>query len=163
MTRLAGASPDGECPTWKSFLATITNDDLELQAYLQRMVGYALTGLTSEHALFFLYGTGANGKSVFCNVVAAILGDYATTAPMDMFMATTGERHPTDLAGLARRALRVGGGDRAGPPLGREQAQAHDRRRPHQGPVHAPGLLRVRAAVQAGDRRQPQARDPKHR
>lgn len=100
MTRLAGAAPQGDCPTWKAFLATITDNDLELQAYLQRMVGYSLTGLTSEHALFFLYGTGANGKSVFCNVVAAILGDYATTAPMDMFMATTGERHPTDLAGL---------------------------------------------------------------
>ena len=100
MTRMAGALPDGGCPTWKSFLATITNNDLNLQAYLQRIVGYALTGLTSEHALFFLYGTGANGKSVFCNVVAAILGDYATTAPMDMFMATTGDRHPTDLAGL---------------------------------------------------------------
>ena len=100
MTRLAGATPQGDCPTWKTFLATITDNDAELQAYLQRMVGYSLTGLTSEHALFFLYGTGANGKSVFCNVVAAILGDYATTAPMDMFMATTGDRHPTDLAGL---------------------------------------------------------------
>ena len=64
------------------------------------IVNRPMTGLTIEHALFFLYGTGANGKSVFCNVVAAIHGDYATTAPMDMFMATTGERHPTDLAGL---------------------------------------------------------------
>jgi phage/plasmid-associated DNA primase len=100
MTRLAGATPEGDCPTWKAFLATVTNNDADLQAYLQRIVGYALTGLTSEHALFLLYGTGANGKSVFCNVVAAILGDYATTAPIDMFMATTGERHPTDLAGL---------------------------------------------------------------
>jgi len=100
MTRLAGATPEGDCPIWKAFLATVTNNDADLQAYLQRIVGYALTGLTSEHALFFLYGTGANGKSVFCNVVAAILGDYATTAPIDMFMATTGERHPTDLASL---------------------------------------------------------------
>jgi phage/plasmid-associated DNA primase len=37
------------------------------------MVGYALTGVTTEHALFFLYGTGANGKSVFVNTIAAIL------------------------------------------------------------------------------------------
>ena len=100
MTRMAGAAPEGDCPIWKGFLATVTNNDADLQAYLKRMVGYSLTGLTVEHALFFLYGTGANGKSVFCNVVAAIQGDYATTAPMDMFMATTGERHPTDLAGL---------------------------------------------------------------
>lgn len=100
MTRISGATPEGDCPTWKAFLATVTNNDADLQAYLKRMVGYSLTGLTIEHALFFLYGTGANGKSVFCNVVAAIHGDYATTAPMDMFMATTGDRHPTDLAGL---------------------------------------------------------------
>jgi putative DNA primase/helicase len=71
-----------------------------LQAYLQRMVGYALTGSTQEHALFFLYGTGANGKSVFVNTLATILGDYATNAPMDTFMETRTDRHPTDMAGL---------------------------------------------------------------
>ena len=54
----------------------------------------------SAHALFFLYGTGANGKSVFVNVLATILGDYATNAPMDTFMEARGDRHPTDLAGL---------------------------------------------------------------
>ena len=64
------------------------------------MAGYCLTGVTTEHALFFLYGTGANGKSVFVNTLTAILGDYATVAAMDMFMATHGERHPTDMAGL---------------------------------------------------------------
>jgi P4 family phage/plasmid primase-like protien len=100
MTKIATATPVEHCPTWLAFLATITGGDVELQAYLQRVVGYCLTGVTTEHALFFLYGTGANGKSVFVNTIATILGDYATTAPMDMFMATTGERHPTDMAGL---------------------------------------------------------------
>ncbi len=118
MTRISSATPEGDCPTWKAFLATVTNNDADLQAYLKRMVGYSLTGLTIEHALFFLYGTGANGKSVFCNVVAAIHGDYATTALMDMFMVTTGERHPTDLAGASRCALCVRRRDRAGAPLG---------------------------------------------
>jgi putative DNA primase/helicase len=64
------------------------------------MVGYCLTGVTSAHALFFLYGTGANGKSVFANVISTILGDYAATASMDTFVETRGDRHPTDLAGL---------------------------------------------------------------
>lgn len=77
-----------------------TGGDKELQSYLQRMVGYALTGSTQEHALFFLYGTGANGKSVFVNTLATILGDYATNAPMDTFMETRTDRHPTDMAGL---------------------------------------------------------------
>jgi P4 family phage/plasmid primase-like protien len=100
MTKITTASPNGDCPTWQKFLATVTAGDAELQAYLRRVVGYGLTGVTTEHALFFLYGTGANGKSVFVNVVSTVLGDYATTAPIDMFMATTGERHPTDMAGL---------------------------------------------------------------
>jgi putative DNA primase/helicase len=100
MTKMATASPNGDCPTWRQFLATVTAGDAELQAYLRRVIGYGLTGATTEHALFFLYGTGANGKSVFVNVVSTVLGDYATTAPIDMFMATTGERHPTDMAGL---------------------------------------------------------------
>jgi len=64
------------------------------------VTGYALTGSTSEHALFFAYGTGANGKGILLNTVAAILGDYAKTAPMETFTATQGDRHPTELAGL---------------------------------------------------------------
>ena len=100
MTKIATATPRGECPTWLRFLSDITNADQELIDYLQVMVGYCLTGVTSEHALFFLYGTGANGKSVFVNVLGTILGDYAANAPMDTFMETRGDRHPTDLAGL---------------------------------------------------------------
>jgi putative DNA primase/helicase len=100
MTRLATATPRGDCPRWRAFLADVTGGNTELQAYLQRMVGYCLTGSTAAHALFFLYGTGANGKSVFVNTVATILGDYATSAPMDTFMEARGDRHPTDLAGL---------------------------------------------------------------
>jgi putative DNA primase/helicase len=100
MTKITTAAPTGDCPTWLAFLTQVTGRDVELQAYLRRVVGYCLTGVTTEHALFFLYGTGANGKSVFANTLTALLGDYATVAPMDMFMATTGDRHPTDMAGL---------------------------------------------------------------
>jgi putative DNA primase/helicase len=100
MTKITTAAPRGDCPAWLAFLAQVTGGNAELQAYLRRVVGYALTGVTTEHALFFLYGTGANGKSVFANTLTALLGDYATVAPMDMFMATTGDRHPTDMAGL---------------------------------------------------------------
>ena len=100
MTKITTAAPTGDCPTWLAFLTQVTGRDVELQAYLRRVVGYCLTGVTTEHALFFLYGTGANGKSVFANTLTAILGDYATVAPMDTFMATTGDRHPTDMAGL---------------------------------------------------------------
>ena len=100
MTKITTATPGGDCPTWWQFIDEVTGGDKELQAYLQRMVGYALTGSTQEHALFFLYGTGANGKSVFVNTLATILGDYATNAPMDTFMEMRTDRHPTDMAGL---------------------------------------------------------------
>ena len=100
MTKITTATPAGDCPTWRRFLAEVTGGDADLQAYLQRVSGYCLTGSTREHALFFLYGTGANGKSVFVNTLATILGDYAASAPMDTFMETRSDRHPTDMAGL---------------------------------------------------------------
>jgi putative DNA primase/helicase len=71
-----------------------------LVSFIQRMLGYALTGDTKEHALFFMYGTGANGKSVLLSTVSGILGDYQTTAPIETFTESHGERHPTELAGL---------------------------------------------------------------
>ena len=100
MTKVTTATPQGLCPVWRNFLVNVTGGDEELQHYLQRVVGYCLTGDISTHALFFLYGTGANGKSVFVNVVSTVLGDYAANAPMDTFMETRTDRHPTDLAGL---------------------------------------------------------------
>jgi putative DNA primase/helicase len=100
MTKITTATPAGDCPTWLNFLNEVTGGNRELQSYLARMAGYALTGVTSEHALFFLYGTGANGKSVFVNTLATILGDYATNAAMDTFMESRADRHPTDMAAL---------------------------------------------------------------
>ena len=64
------------------------------------MAGYALTGITREHAMFFPYGSGRNGKGTFMNALTGILGEYARTAPVETFMASAMERHPTDLAGL---------------------------------------------------------------
>jgi putative DNA primase/helicase len=100
MTKITAVAPGGECPLWRKFLADITGGDDELQSFLQRIAGYALTGSIQEHALFFFYGTGGNGKGVFLNTLTAILADYATVAPMETFIVTHGERHPTDLAGL---------------------------------------------------------------
>ena len=100
LTRLTAVAPCGECPRWLAFLSHITNDNRELQDFMQRMCGYALTGVTREHALFFLYGTGANGKSVFLNTISGLMGDYAKTAPIETFIDSKNEHHPTDLAGL---------------------------------------------------------------
>jgi putative DNA primase/helicase len=99
-TRITAVAPHGECPTWLKFIARITGDDADLQAYLRRLCGYVLTGSTREHAMAFLHGSGANGKSVLLSTIASILGTYATVAPMETFIASSFDRHPTEVAGL---------------------------------------------------------------
>ena len=69
-------------------------------AYIRRMLGYALTGETREHALFFAYGTGANGKSVLLSTASGILGDIPSHGADRNVRRQQSERHPTDLAGL---------------------------------------------------------------
>lgn len=103
MTRMTAEAPAEtvDCPIWFAFLDKVTGgNDVELRAYLRRVVGYSLTGITREHAMWFIYGLGGNGKGVFLNTMSALLANYAATAPMEAFTATSGERHPTDLAML---------------------------------------------------------------
>ena len=102
MTKVTGVLPDNECPipTWLRFLDRTTDGNSELVDFLQRVSGYTLTGLTSEHALFFIYGTGANGKSTFLNALTGCLGDYHRTSAIETFTVSATERHPTDLAAL---------------------------------------------------------------
>ncbi len=105
VTKITAVAPGGDCPWFMRFLGRTTDKDFALQQYLQRALGYALTGITREHALFFAYGVGANGKSVLFNTVADVLGDYHRAAPIETFVASIGDRHPTEIAGL--RGARV--------------------------------------------------------
>jgi putative DNA primase/helicase len=101
ITKLAGCTPTYSPPQrWLRFLNECMAGDAETVRYLQRVAGYCLTGLTTEHALLFIYGPGGNGKSVFLNTVAYILGQHAMTAAMETFTASAFERHSTDLAML---------------------------------------------------------------
>jgi putative DNA primase/helicase len=99
-TACAAAEPGTAHPLWTAFLERITDGNAELQAFLQRYVGYCCSGITSEHKFVFAWGTGANGKGTFLNTVSAILGDYATIADVAIFIASNTERHPTDVAKL---------------------------------------------------------------
>jgi putative DNA primase/helicase len=105
LTQLAAVSAGGDCPTWHAFLDRVTAGSAPLKAFLQRAAGYSSTGSTREHALFFLYGTGANGKSVFLGTIAGILADYHRTAAIETFTASTADRHPTDVASLRSARL----------------------------------------------------------
>ena len=88
-----------KCPTWDMFLMQIFNNDLDLIRFVQKAMGYSLSGDTSEQCLFILWGTGANGKSTFLNVLQHLFGDYASTARTETFMKKTTEQS-NDLARL---------------------------------------------------------------
>lgn len=106
ITRQTAVAPVfAPAPKWMAFLMEATGGDAELVKYLQRLIGYSLTGLKTEHNLAFIYGPGGNGKGVFLNTVQAIHGDYAKAASMDTFTASRNEKHPTDMAGLAGARL----------------------------------------------------------
>ena len=102
ITKLAGFTPSdkADCPMWLQFLEEATDGDKGLQRFMQQMAGYCLTGQTKEHALFFIYGPGGNGKSVFLNILTALLAEYATTSAMTTFTASNSDQHPTELAML---------------------------------------------------------------
>jgi len=92
--------PSAECPRWNQFLARVTGDNQELSDYLRRLVGYLLTGSTSEQVLHFLHGLGANGKSVFCEVLQRLLGDYGVGLAPDVIMLKRHGGIPNDIARL---------------------------------------------------------------
>src|SRR5262245_31975547 len=101
------ADPGTAALRWSDFLDRVTDADEKMIGFLQRYAGYCLTGDTREHLLVFLFGPGANGKSVFVNTIVRILGDYAVTAPMEMFLASKHDRHPTEIARLKGARLVV--------------------------------------------------------
>jgi putative DNA primase/helicase len=99
-SKITSVGPEGDCPNWLKFLGDVTGGDLELQKYLQRLFGYALTGSTQEHALFFIYGPGGNGKSTLLEAIRGVMGDYAAAVPLGALVASNNDRHPTELAKL---------------------------------------------------------------
>lgn len=96
-------NPEADCPTWIDFLEKIMNCNDDLIPFLQRAIGYSLTGDISEQCLFLMYGVGANGKSTFLNVISALLGDYAQTASFDSFLIKKYNTASNDVARMQGR------------------------------------------------------------
>jgi putative DNA primase/helicase len=97
-----------ECPHWLAMLETVMGGHADLITFLQRAVGYSLTGNVSEQILLLLWGTGSNGKSTLLNALLETLGsDYAMQAPAALLMAKRGEHHPTELCDLHGKRLVV--------------------------------------------------------
>ena len=90
--------PKAKCPQWLTFLNRTMRGNQDLIGYLQRIVGYCLTGETSEQCFFIFYGEGANGKSVLLNVIRTLLSVYAEQAPAISFMVRQSDSATNDLA-----------------------------------------------------------------
>ncbi|MER6076243.1 phage/plasmid primase, P4 family [Streptomyces sp. NPDC001817] len=98
-------------PRWESFLLDTFGDDakgLEMIRFLHLLLGYSVTGDVGAQILPFLYGSGANGKSVLLDVMMQILGDYANAAPPG-FLMEKGKftEHSTELTELHGRRIVV--------------------------------------------------------
>lgn len=104
ITKLSPTTYDeaADCPLWEECLNTWMRGNQQDIRFLQKAVGYSLTGSIGEQCLFFLYGFGRNGKSTFIDIVMALLGDYAHKAPTSMIMAKDAGQSgiPNDIAQL---------------------------------------------------------------
>ena len=88
---------------WLKFLDDVTNGDKSLQAYIQKCVGYSLSGSNREQCAYFLYGMGNNGKSTFLDTISDMMGGYAANVQPETIMlqkSFTGGGANSDIARL---------------------------------------------------------------
>ena len=94
---------EADCPQWLDTLATIFEGDQELIAYVQRALGYSLSGDTGEHALFLCYGTGRNGKNTVLDTVRASCATMPPWSIRACSSSTGSNDHPAMVADLLGR------------------------------------------------------------
>ena len=93
--------PCATAPRWNQFLNEVFGGDSEIIGYVQRAVGYSLTGITREQCFFLLCGSGANGKTTFPETVVRLLGAHASTAAFSTFLVQRNQGGPKpELAAL---------------------------------------------------------------
>ena len=100
-------NPTATAPTWQKFLESTFAGDQDLIRFVQKAVGYSMTGSTQEQVLFFCHGVGSNGKSTLLETLLLLLGKLGIQAAPGLLMASRTERHPTDQADLFGKRLVV--------------------------------------------------------
>jgi len=107
ISKLCGASfvADAPCPQWEKFIGEIFGGDMDLVGFVQRGLGYSLTGSTREQVLFIMHGSGSNGKTVLIETIQAVLGDYVKRSPADTWAAKPAGALTNDIAALVGARL----------------------------------------------------------
>jgi putative DNA primase/helicase len=102
ITKLAPVNYDKKAPhpLWDAFLDRVFDGNKDLIAFMQRAIGYTLTGLADEQCLFILHGSGANGKTTFLQTISAIMSDYAMQTPTETLLVKAKGAIPNDVARL---------------------------------------------------------------
>ena len=92
--------PETPCPFWLEHLHKVFAGNEQMISFLQLALGYSITGVTDERALFISHGAGANGKTTTHEVIAHILGDYAARTPTESILVKREGSIPNDVAKL---------------------------------------------------------------
>ena len=98
-----GFDSEAKCPQFCAFLDQVVPIK-EQRDFLVIVLGYFLTGLSTEQLWFFFHGVGSNGKSVLITLLENLMGDYATKIPTEMLM-----QHNRSSAGAAPDLLLLQG------------------------------------------------------
>lgn len=125
LAKITGTGYDSNASAdyWRQWVLWAMGGREDLAEFLQRAVGYAITGDTSEQVFFLLHGKGANGKTTFLTVMELILGDYAYHAEPDLLTPKDGA-HPTGVADLHGRRFVVASETREGKKLDERTVKA---------------------------------------
>ena len=108
--------PSARSELWEKFLTDIFPDNPDLPAYMQRLLGYGITGSTAEQCFAVFWGQGANGKSTLTDTLSDIFGDFTTNTPFATFEAKRGDSIPNDIAALkGARLILASEGDHGRP------------------------------------------------
>ncbi|HBY09785.1 MAG TPA: phage/plasmid primase, P4 family [Patescibacteria group bacterium] len=103
MATAVNFDPNAACPLWEKFINEVFENNEELIRYVNKSLGYSISGNVREQVVFFCFGVGANGKSVLFSTIREILKDYAYSAPASMFQRNSMATATNDVASIEFR------------------------------------------------------------